>query len=84
MCSQEFLMVLFWVVCVVKNSLWYCFIALSQKEESTKKATEHSMWNEIDWRYMTEESDLEDLGSIVRHPLPWRSTSMSYTCMYVK
>lgn len=38
------------------------------------------MWQEIDWSFMSEESDDDDDGSINRHKLPWRSKSK---CMYV-
>ena len=40
------------------------------KKQSRK--TELQRWNEIDYHYMTEESD-NDEGGILQHKLTWRS-----------
>lgn len=40
-----------------------------------KNEKEEKMWHDIDWNFMSEESDGDD-GVIVRHKLPWRSQSM--------
>ena len=47
-----------------------------------KKTRESEMWSEIDYKYMTEESEGED-DTIKQHKLPWRSRSKFYTCIYV-
>ena len=44
------------------------------------------MWQEIDWSFMSEESDDDDDdGSINRHKLPWRSKSkcMCVSCQFL-
>ena len=42
-----------------------------------KKTRESEMWSEIDYKYMTEESEGED-DTIKQHKLPWRSRSKFY------
>ena len=48
-----------------------------------KKDRERSFWDEIDYHFMTEESEGED-HTVVRHMLPWRSECepalLSCTC----
>ena len=45
-----------------------------------KKAKERDLWQSIDYRFMTDESEGEDDKGefVLRHPLPWRSKSKSW------
>ena len=47
-----------------------------------KKTRESEMWSEIDYKYMTEESEGED-DTIKQHKLPWRSRSKFYNRHYI-
>ena len=42
------------------------------RKKFLKTGKEESMWKEIDWQFMTDESS-GDEGELVKHPLPWRS-----------
>ena len=45
---------------------------MTDVKKTIKKDKELQRWNEIDYHYMTEESD-NDEGGILQHKLTWRS-----------
>ena len=46
------------------------------KEASQKNANEERLWSEINWEFMSEESEVDD-ESLNRHPLAFRSDTIS-------
>lgn len=47
-------------------------IQLYDRRRRHLKEKERDKWAQIDYRYMTEESEL-DSDTVLQHPLPWRS-----------
>lgn len=49
-----------------------------KRKSLLKNEREQKMFQEIDWRFMSEESDDSDTDVVLNHhKLPWRSRSMS-------
>ena len=52
--------------------------------KSLKNAAEEEMWKEINWEYMSEESELDaDSDVIVKHPISFRSDRNKCYVIYV-
>ena len=54
-------------------------IAIPKKCLKSKK--EEEMWEELDWRHMTDESSGDDKNCLHQHHLPWRSPGLILTCL---
>lgn len=50
----------------------------NSRKKYLQKPKEVRLWESIDWRFMSEESD-SDSGNLHKHSLPWRSEG---TCMF--
>ena len=62
----------------IMTSCIFLFKKYTNRSTVLVNKEEKTMWNSLDWRYMTEESDVaneltDDEGSITVHPLLWRS-----------